>query len=220
MSKSTGLVFDQERTLVDPGAGPLLDRSRYGQAVADTDITYTRLPSGLYVVTHNGTSGYISLGSNASLQVSGDFTAIIWARIATKAITRRLFGNRDSAGLFPGWEAFITSSSGLFNCNFDAGAAAASCSGQSIDISDNAWRQFYVKRVGAALSVGLNASEEGTGTLAGDIASTAATEIGRTPQGSTSFWSGDTSLCKIWNYPLSATQIRKIFDAERDFFGV
>jgi len=59
---SKGLVFDQERTYVDPGAGPLLDRSRYGHAVTDTAITYTKLPRGLYVPVFDGATSKIALG--------------------------------------------------------------------------------------------------------------------------------------------------------------
>jgi len=70
--KSTGIVFRQEVSLTSPDK--LYDVSRYGHTVTDTSMTYTKLPSGLYVPVFNGTSGKITLG-DLGLNVQ---SCIVW----------------------------------------------------------------------------------------------------------------------------------------------
>ena len=60
MSLTRGLIFEQEKTFVEPDH--CYDRSRFGNVCTDTNITYTRLASGLYVAGFNGSTSEIAIG--------------------------------------------------------------------------------------------------------------------------------------------------------------
>ena len=66
-------VISQKGT-VSPGTTTLLDKTRYSNNGAMTDITWTKLPSGLYAATFNGSTSFASVTNvpclNRTLSIS------------------------------------------------------------------------------------------------------------------------------------------------------
>ncbi len=76
----TDRVFEQERAFVEPAN--LYDISRYRQPIVETAITYTMLPSGVWVQEYNGTTGFCDFTGNPALRMgTGDWSASAWIYI-------------------------------------------------------------------------------------------------------------------------------------------
>jgi len=65
MPKTKGCVLDvaRQRGGAMPGVVTLVDHSRYRNDGAMTDVTWTQLPSGLWVLDFNGTSSIVDYGN-------------------------------------------------------------------------------------------------------------------------------------------------------------
>jgi len=57
-----------------------VDVSGVGNVATCNAVTWTQLPSGLYVATFNGSSSYIDTGLSTDLSGSGDFTVMCWCK--------------------------------------------------------------------------------------------------------------------------------------------
>ena len=100
MSKTRGIVFESEVSRdVEPGVVTLYDRSRFQNNGAMTDVSWTQLPSGLWVMSYNGSSSLVDLGNADSLKLKDtNFTLMLWFNPTTVGVdtTTQLFGTQDS----------------------------------------------------------------------------------------------------------------------------
>ena len=82
--KTKGLVLDPEASRdIEPGIVTLYDRSRFQNNGAMTDVTWVRLPSGLWVMGFNGTTSIVNCGVGASLANLTPMTLIEWINPTT-----------------------------------------------------------------------------------------------------------------------------------------
>ena len=81
--------------------GKLLDRSVYANHGTISGATWVRLPSGIYVLSFNGTSDYVDLGNPAGLALS-EFTISLWVKINSATPIGQTFTARwsSSANLY------------------------------------------------------------------------------------------------------------------------
>lgn len=183
MSKARGIVFEQERTFIEPDK--LYDVSRYGHTVTDANMTYSQLSGELYVATFNGTSSKITLG-DLGRNIN---TCIVWI-YPDDNTTRSIL-------------------------DLDGGTTSLELDGSG-DLTATAWSTptRYVNAVVA------NAVSQSVWSM---IAVTTATGIDASSVviGNEATWyDGNVGLFRLLEYPLSASQIFKIFQAERSLFGV
>ena len=232
MSKYKGCVFEQEAAFVAPG-GPLLDRSRYGQTVADTAITYTRLPSGLYVPIFDGATSLITVTDAASLQriFDGEGGSLeLWVNPASDGETNigRFLDKREPN---PGWFFRVQGEAAgrvdlLFLHDFTGDDGIWTSTATAIPL--NTWSKVTLTYSSAAVgndplvyidgaSVGMTQNSIPTGIRNDDSGDNLI--IGNNG-GVASTFDGNLVLVRLRRYILTAGQILKIFEAERSLFGV
>jgi len=78
--KSSGTVLDvaRQRGGAQPGVVSLLDRSRFGNDGAMTNVTWTQLPTGLWVMGFNGATSTVDCGHSESLRLTSEVTMMAW----------------------------------------------------------------------------------------------------------------------------------------------
>ncbi len=115
MSKVRGLVLDpREFRGVSTPPDSLKDESRYGNDGVHTDITWVRLPSGVWARGFNGSTSVINLGDRASLTfTSGPFSFFCWFRTSNVAPVGKwyYFFDKGLEGV-DGWSFNLSSAGG------------------------------------------------------------------------------------------------------------
>lgn len=223
--KESGLVLLEKpyRGGVTPTS--LVDRSRFGNDGAWTNITATRLPSGLWVAGCNGISSEIVVTHSPSIGVrSNDFSLVIWCRTASYTLLPHIF-NKGQATLYYTMAIYhIGGKEGEVYCALDgstAGVVETWSTGKVV--SDDVWhllvgtfdRSGNISAFVDAIPYGTPASIAASGLLT----STADLHLGSNFSGA-NWLNGYLGLPKIYNYVLTQAQIADIFQKERSLFGV
>lgn len=220
--KTTGLVFDQERTFVEPDK--LYDRSRYKHTVTDTDITYTRLPSGLYVPTFNGTTSNIAVPAN---NVFSSPTGSLGFWFYTELSSARQVAGYCSDGVYERLQSLYSAATQSMQVVCQRLGEGYPYRWQAHGIDDTfplgRWNYFVVTQDGTAPKVYANGEDTETATSSTDLTAWTSSftvvrplTIGRVVS---SYFSGNICLVTSYNYALTASQIFAIFQAERHLFG-
>ncbi len=216
-----GLVFGA-RTYRGETTPPLTleDESRYGNdgvfGAGAAAPTWTRLPSGLWVLSYDG-GDYVSLGTTSTLNfTAGAFTILMWANV-TNIDAVRTFFTRGAANV-DGYHFHFDLNSRIY-CFTNQ--AAASTRKFSDVLTLGGWHLYSASRDGVAMVLG----EDGVDVTAGGdaiddpITNSRQAIIGgiSTPTGN---MLGQGGHLRIYDYAMSAAQIYKIFNSERSLFGV
>jgi len=213
--KSTGLVFAEKPSIgIEPTR--LYDRSRHGNHGTYTDITDVQLPSGLWVRSFNGSTSKIVIPIHYSQNIiKEDFTLKIWAWLDTTGTHRVFFGGStlDAPHLFsrnnenillakpstanaPAANTnMVTESWQFIACAFDSHSATNNCQ--------------YVR----------NGEDDGLVTFDQDF-DVYLNGIGVGNNATDYWWDGMLGLPEIVLRKLSVGELKKIFEAERSWFGV
>lgn len=212
---SKGLVLS-ERAYVGGASPPATfeDESRFGNDGVHTNITWEKLPSGLWVRSFDGTS-YVDLGSSNSLRL---IILTIEAWIKPDAIDtgyNDLVSNQ-TGGISGFWFSQVNQAVGFLY----VGTSAMSVSGnvvvagvwQKIGVTFNGSTQVYLYKNGVeVLSQGV------TGT---PVIATANLFIGRYATSVVQLFEGLMVMVKMRRYVQSEEEIANRFQAERHWFGV
>jgi len=217
--KTRGLVLDSKRFRGGAVSPPLSlpDVSRFGNDGVFTDVTWVRLPSGLWVMSFNGTSSFVDCGNDVSFDLTRSLTLIGWVKRAVMGATHRVLCKQDGGGFTP-YMFQVTSA------NF-----------VGFDVNDGGWLRFAGTipidtgwhQVGVTFDVSLGADNikifvDGALDNAANRAvplpvNVADVYIGR--WGAT-YYNGYIILPCVFGYALDATAINRHYEAERRFFGV
>jgi len=210
-------VFEQERAFADPGAGPLADVSRYRRTVTDTAITYNPLPSGLWVPTFNGATSEIVIGQGPEYDLLTGMTILAWG-ISTVA-SNTLVGKYSTGGANRAYALRDTT----FSCQDNAGAySAGDEAGFTSPGSDGVWHLFcgiwQLNTRPQAWFDGLYEAQSAdvvvdVGAVAYDL------KIGTSDYSGSEVWDGQIALVKIFNYVLSAGQVRNYVQETASLVG-
>lgn len=217
--KATGLVLDAERSVdVEPGVVTLYDMSRFGNDGAMDNITWTQLPSGLWVMSLNGTNSGVRIASGQLYRTTTTLECWIRLNNATqvdKAIMGQLspfFWDQYGSGiLFDNGVLSVISES-----NHDKAALTVALTDiiswhHVVGIVRTASGKLFLDGVevdsgdldsGYLYWFAIGASRDDTDPLAGN------------------YFDGLISGVRVYNYALSAGQILKKYEATRRFFGV
>ena len=226
VSKTRGLVFEGQRYWSPPGsvAPPLSlpDKSRFGNNGAFTDITWIQLPSGLWVMSFNGTSSSVALGNDVSFTTPSGLTLGAWFQTSESTWACILGRINNTWALSPNG-AFVLVAGDM--CGIEIRSNGAERDGTvTNNWGDGVWHYVvgtwdganlytYIDGVLEAGPVG--AAQPGSGTTE-DIF-IGQRELG----GSERFFTGYIApILSIYNYALNLDQVNKHFEAERRFFGV
>jgi hypothetical protein len=212
--KNTGLVFGAAPIVSPPGsAAPpsiLKDQSRYKNDGTFTNVTWSQLPSGLWVMNFNGATSKVTItNSDSNRKLTTKLSVVIWALIS--AAGRQVFLYKAQGALIQyglevstGWRSELPASwttagavSSLGRWRFFCGTFDSSLG------SDNA-------------KIFVNATQTGQATSA--VALTSTTYNITLGEWAGFYLTGSLALPRIFNYALSADQISRIYEAERRWF--
>lgn len=230
--KTTGIVLDVARQSggAMPGIVTLHDHSRFGNDGAMTDITWTQLPSGLWVPVFNGATSYSNHGTDNSLiQISPRITVLAWVKGAVSGVTRSVASKFEDFDR--NWDlGSLADSNVLSGFISDDGAVGAHCKSyySSIVVWDNTWHQVGMVFDAGTFELVIDGAFDPspTKTLDGATATihhgTTATCIGCALFGGVPSWyfDGNIALVRIYTYALTPAQIRSRYTATRRLFGV
>ena len=217
--KSTGYML-KEKAYVGGVAPPdtFEDESRFGNDGTHTNITWVKLPSGLWVRSFNGSSSVITLGSDKELDfTSEDFSVSFWVQ---QELTPDDSGYIFARGTYnvEGWHLWWWQPGEELQFYTNQGGGVQS---STMDMpSDGLWRYIVLTRSGASAIFYENAVDvtKVSGSHTDPVSVSVAPTIGFLSGGD--YFGGQINLLKILKYALSAEQVGAIFQNERHFFGV
>ncbi len=213
----SGMVLETERGLVAPDTVTMYNLTRCGSALNGvmTNMTWVRLPSGLWVMNFNGTTGYVTVPANACLNMIPALSLEAWVLATTPANNRQFLAKyyqATPAGLLD-WS--LDTQGGLWRAT-SANATGAVSSLAAITAS--VWYHLVLTYTTALLTLYVNGVSQGTDATPGVI------NGGNFPLWvglyNVSYFAGQMSGIRVYNYALSAGQVLNRFEAERHWYGV
>ncbi len=219
MMKTRGLVLDSRRYRGETTPPDTLeDTSRFENNGVHTDITWVRLPSGLWVRSFNGTSSFVSIATAPSIDLTGPFTMMMWLNFNSWAAAMTYYNrgadNTDGLRILGGGTTYIifrTSQAAVLQQTY------VDASAPTIGI----WYHYAVTRDGVTARL-YDAGVDVTTNPGAHIDPLTNNRIGYLGQleGGGERLDGYMAFPKIYNYALSAAEIYSRFQAERSLFGV
>ena len=232
-NKYSGLVLDvaRQRSGAEPGAATLLDHSRYGHDGTMTDVTWTQLPSGMWVPVFNGSSARVTMTGASTPDMNfttQDYSVACWVKWQSDSISQIIIGRYvlDNNG----WEIYLTETGGVFSLTtrqHHAGTivdthprSAYNSDGWALDT----WHQMVITRSGNLALHYKNgvslATTFSTGGLTDAESCTQAVAIGIRYTLDANWLNGNLAFLQIYNHVLSPPRVRSMFSAKRSLFGV
>lgn len=218
MSKTRGIVFEQEAPFVSPDK--CYDKSRYGHVCTDTAITYTRLPNGLYVPTFDGATSFITGGTGESLNVgTKDFSLVGWFNCDSALAGYAMIMTKGTLG-GQAYALYVRNDTEQLNFRTDD-TTEATINTAAQDYTDDTWHMFVVTRAGAAGEIIVDGVSQITGVVkATDLDNTQDFRIGARSGGTSWPWLGMVALLRLYKYQMTVGKALQLFEAERRLFGV
>ena len=214
--KSSGLVFEERPYNGEVTPTTYEDMSRYGNDGAITGATPVRLPNGLWVWSFNGVNNTINLGDPEQLNLSVDFTILIWLS-ANDLLDRAIITARGANQNYHWAQEFAGGGVSWFG-GWVGGFLAIG--GRSLTVLTSAPQLMGVSYTAAGGNFTRNGVPDGAFLYGGNIDTGAVdTHIGSW-NGVAQFWNGYIGQVRIYNYALAAEEIGAIWQEERHLFGV
>lgn len=231
MSLTRGLVLDVARQVggAMPGVVTLLDHSRFGNHGAMTNVTWTQLPSGLWVKDYNGTNSVTTIADadNLSFPVGG-MTISLWVNRDNNNAQDPLVSKYSGIAATSEYILSFENTNRIYFWVYDS-VASALVGRFAPDFDGGNWRMLTVTYnggiVAASCRIYIDGVQSDTGDfVAGVFASmhntTEIVRIGRAVGGIISYADCQMALLYMRNYALSPGQILQRFEATRRLFGV
>ncbi len=217
MFKSTGLVLNP-RIYTGPTTPPaaLEDQSRFKNNGTFTNITQTRLPSGLWVMNFNGVSSVVDCGSSSSHAISV-YTLQIWLLNTADNNADCIFG-RHIGGAYTERRFAITYYGGDLAHIVANGAASTRELGPAIPAVLNRWYSVAAVNDGTSLYLYVNGQLTSAPTAVSNFAVGASTLSIGAAIPVDRYFTGQLALPKLYNRALSATEIYKLYASEVRWF--
>lgn len=208
-----GLVFASEFSMdASPATATTLDRSRFKNHGTNTGITYTRLPSGLWVHTTSIDSNNVNLGAPSSISfTSQPFSVCLWIYPNYLIGTRTLFIRSTGVN---GWKFYIVSG----YVTFTSYSPAATITSSTL-ITTGRW--YFMVAIRNSTSVRLYSNGIDITSVAGSHSDFVApsTNLFMGGIGSGALF-GYYTLGRIYSRALTAAEVYQTYQSERSLFGV
>ncbi|MDD5060868.1 MAG: LamG domain-containing protein [Candidatus Marinimicrobia bacterium] len=214
-----------------PSTATINDKSRRANnSVAMTAITWSQLPTGLWVPNFDvATTSGINVGTDRSLDIRYALTLAAWIKSPSLATDRGIITKDDTVG---NSRAYYLRFAG-HTLNFAIHKSDAASTSITASTGGNVWdRDIFVFVVATYLFVTdgtsrlrlyingflSNSSNAGVGPIQ---SCTTATWIGRRViAGAENYYTGQISKWRIWERVFSQAEVATMFGAERRFYGV
>ena len=220
--KTSGLLFrsDSPMGAAAPDAVTLIDRSRFAMSGAMTNVSWLRLPSGLWVMDFTAASNnQVNFGNGPAHNLTyQSFTVVMWAYLQSSVLLDRdlLARGTHNTG---GWFTYL---SGERKAQLYVEQSGAFQIVEGLVAPVDMWIFLTHTRAGSVLEAYINA-------VAGHVYTQSATNpvsfsgnllLGARASGGASFRNGYLSSPRIFNYALTPAQILALFTNERAWYGV
>lgn len=221
--KTTGIVLDPEVSVdLEPGVVTLYDRSRFRNNGVFANVTWVQLPSGLWVMSFNGTNSSVDLTTNSIYNFTSElFTVEAWIYLdaAWSAAASVLFkGNHGGDGWF-----LSLGFGGGTNLELATNHAPTWEYSYSTALNKSQWYHGVAVRTSTTnVDIYINGVDD---TASHAVHADPTTTIQRLAIGTRSnlvanpFY-GLIAQPRIYTYALSAATIYSHFQAKRGWFGV
>lgn len=221
--KSTGLILDLQR-YVSPDVSPApssttwADKSRYNTPGTITGATWTRLPSGLWVLSY-ASGNYVSVTCPQANFTSHAFTASVWVYPTNLGTGISLFSR--GAGFTDGWLLnsgptglmnFVTNQLGVRQQNYSVVGTMVI----------NKWQSVWITRAGTVGKIFLNAVNviAVSQNIINPITTARTLKIGIDDDTVAFPFVGLLAPPRILSYALTPGQILQQYNAEKGWFGL
>jgi len=217
---SKSLVLDLASPLYSPGSkSKIYDRSGKGNNGTITGATWTRLSSGLWVLSYDGIDNVTTITNAANLVFgTGEFTIEAWVSlVATPMDANPVIIGKGTTGAGEWMLRFVEA---IHTLNF-YGASGAINMGDDLhtDIRGAGYQYVVVCRRGTAGFIYLNGVQVGTDAdMANDLNSVANVTISNAA--ATRRWHGTSGLIGLHTVGWTTAQIASRYNQTRHLFGV
>jgi hypothetical protein len=204
------------------GSGSIVeDISGFDNNGTITGATWTRLPSGLWCLSFDGTDDYVDCGNDKSLDITGALTIEAWINLTDAVPEQFLYckGAINAEGIY----LTVGDNSGRIHMvTAQAGAAQHTYTPTGCMVAGT-WYQVTVVRIGAAVRLYKNAVEtpyQSQGTHIDPATSTRTAKIGVYDNLTLSPLDGCIALFRLYNRALSLLEIQNHFNQEKHYFDI
>ena len=203
----------------DPQSLVIRDRSGKGNHGTITGASWTRLGSGLWVNSFDGTDDKIAIPATSSMRIVGDqMSAVFWANWISVTIDKGIIGRDSTAGV--GLEVLTGGVDGRLQIRTTTSNPAVYTSEDAIP-TVNTWYCYGVVYNGTDVRIYVNT------VLQADIDA----QTGNLTDTASAYWLGSyysadysanvkLGLVRMFNRALSTTEIAGIYQSERHLLGV
>ena len=215
------LVFAERPYVGEEEPTTFEDMSRFGNDGTVTGATWTRLPSGLWVLSFDDEDDDVNIGHDPSLNIRGPLTIMNWFKPdeTNKQSVTILKGSYND-----GFQLDCrTSITGAIVIKTAGGDLNVQYSSQTTNVGT--WNHYCGTYDGVNLAGmhyytnGVLTDGTSTGTGTGNIKDNISVDLTMMNVSGRNY-DGDLALPKIIQRALSAQEIADIFEKERSFFGV
>lgn len=227
--KSTGIVFSGRNYIgsAEPPATVLEDESRWGNDGAfagDGSPDWVQLPSGLWVMSFDGSTSLVSIGDVLDIAYDTPQTYMAWIKTTGNGLIA-IICKHDAGSPYQGW-SFRVASTGI-GYDYVGATGRLYATTTTTTVTDDAWH-FVMASKGdeteANLELYVDTILQGKSVASDTLAATAddkgaPLQIGARDT-TLELFPGLIALPKILSYTFSAGQGKKIFESERYWFGV
>ena len=197
------------------GDSKIYDRSPYGHSCTIYGATWVKLPSGLWVLSFDGSDDKVDCGNPAILKnlPLGDFSIKVWVYFtANQAAYAGIYSKYDK----PHLEFDV----GGDNFEFGTGGAGDIHDPNPASTYFNRWTHIVGTQQANDLSLFVNTSlVAGPTTFAGARSTTDSPAYFGWQGAVTRYFDGCIALPRIYNRALSALEIQNSFNREKHLFG-
>ena len=159
-------------------------------------------------ITADGSTGYVNVSDNATLDPTGDFSLEAWAKPAGSTTVGRVVVQKSTGSAYTGWQYRL----GLTSTNQWRGTIFIGSSNITVTApgtpSTSSWTQLVMTRTGSTLTLYVNGVAAASTSAAGQLNTGAgALAIGRAGSSSADYFNGGIDEVAFYHGGLSATQV-------------
>ncbi len=221
LSRGCVLNMAPYRGVVSPSTVTWHDASRYHNDGTLTNVTWTRLPSGLWVAGFNGTTSFINVADNGGLNITArPLTIAVWVKPASDAVTCYFFcRNTDAIANIQYAVLWDLTAPLMVNCRLE-GVTRASSGSNSVPVSSWTLCGFTWSAAGVPQCYVNGAASGSAGaSFTSTLTSRANINVGCRAT-ATSFFKGDMWGWRILPVEWSVADWSRTFSSERRLFGI
>lgn len=195
----------------------LIDRSKNANNGTITGATWVRLPSGLYVLSFDGSGDVVNLGNDSSLRLSSAFTLMSWVNITTPASNLVILSRRTTSN---NWQLYTNATPKFGFTYWVSGVEKTLVNQSTATLVTSTWYLLAVTHDASNDILYLNGVLDKSQTAAGNAdTNSTVTTFGALNTSAFQSFNGKLALPRLCSRALTATELLRAFNREHRLFG-